>query len=142
MEREYKTKLYHRNVCWFKKFDGICNLMLKSRPVIYSKHLYTRSEDKHIDMDYIEKMLSELQNGKRKYTVFEVDTSKYIEKFVIRTKYDEVRDICIVFQNKYDEDKKEPYLFIKTAWLNNTKDRHLTLDADKYSKDIEFVYER
>ena len=62
---------------------------------------------------------------------FEVEaTGMWVKKYVIRTSYDDEKDISIAIVCK---DYKSGLPFIKTAWLNRKDDIHKTLDVSKYS---------
>lgn len=54
----------------------------------------------------------------------EVEDNKIV-KCVVRTRYDDNKDICIVFR----------YGIIITAYLDDINDNHETLDYSKYEKE-------
>ena len=74
-------------------------------------------------------IIDELITNNRDYYLYEIETrhKNYLIKAVLRTSYDDNRDINIVF-GKRDNNK----LMVKTAWLNKKTDKHYTLDCSKY----------
>ena len=54
----------------------------------------------------------------------EVDCNNKVVKTVIRTPYDDTRDISIVIR----------YGYIVSGWLNDKNDSHVSLDKSKYEK--------
>lgn len=61
--------------------------------------------------------------------VIEVELSGMrMNKMVVRGTYDEERDIVLVIAPRRGE------FFIKTAWLNDKDDSHLTLDVSRYAR--------
>lgn len=65
---------------------------------------------------------------------FEVTTvNGGVHKYVIRTSYNDDKDVSIVIICKNMWLDGTP--FIKTAWLNNKDDCHATLDKRKYSRE-------
>lgn len=127
-------KLYHRDVYWIKTFDAICNKMLTERDYVYTCHFQKRCVDKKLNNGLVSYILQCLRDGIIKnYEIFEVENGdKYIEKFAIRTNFTQHEDLCIVFSNAYDHKNKVPYLKVVTAWTNDVRDSHNTLDKKKY----------
>ena len=101
-------ELYHRKIKWNKNFDKSYNEMLSTKPYIqYSQHFSQRFKEKGY--------------------LFEVGVENNIPcKFVIRTKYDDSRDIVFVLK------KINKSVVLITAWLNENDDNHYTLDRSKY----------
>lgn len=120
--------LYHRDSSkWLKSFDEQSLTLIKSANAL-SNHMWehvTDTDKKH-DIDYkklylIVKKLQSYSN----IEPFEVEVEKgNVIKCVVRTEYDEQRDISIVFR----------FGFIVTAWLNDKNDTHKTLIKNKYEK--------
>ena len=80
-------------------------------------------------MRELDRIIDELMENKRNFYLYEVETTIHDEVFkaVIRTSYDLDRDISIVFNLS-----KKNELIVKTAWLNDKRDTHTTLDKSKY----------
>lgn len=120
--------LYHRDSSkWLKSFDEQSLTLIKSANAL-SNHMWEHvaDTDKKHDIDYkklylIVKKLQSYSN----IEPFEVEVEKgNVTKCVVRTEYDEQRDISIVFR----------FGFIVTAWLNDKNDTHKTLIKNKYEK--------
>lgn len=119
--------LYHSSVSWSKEFNEKAKPLLKSTN--YSLHLWEHLLFGNIKHDISERTLNEIvdgiSNNEIDYDLFEVEiTDGEITKAVVRTEYDEKRDISIVYRKD----------LIVTAWLNFKDDSHFTLDYKKYSK--------
>lgn len=125
------NRLYHKKVFWYKSFDVLAKKLFNKN---YSLHLFEHllySTDKHgMTMRELDRIIDELIDNKRCYFLYyEVETQAKdeITKCVLRTGYDLNRDISIVFANG-----KDGRLIVKTAWLNDKKDTHVTLNKSKY----------
>jgi len=115
----------------------------KITKVVHSKHFEGQcilDEDyKHyLDAEKVDNIILNLKNNP--VEPFEVNITKVNNKFditklVIRTSYDEDRDISIVFIPRLNHDKTFT-AFIKTAWLNSNTDIHSTLDKTKYLTEL------
>ncbi len=123
--------LYHKDVNWKPEFKYALNHLIE-REMILTEHLWQHliSKDKpKYDIDY-NKLMTICKNvhaHKQPYLhVFEAETDDNTGKVIkvaFRTNYDRKRDITIVVKKGV----------IITAWLNNYKDKHKTLDKSKYS---------
>lgn len=126
------SRLYHKKVFWHKTFDVIAKKLFNKN---YSLHLFEHllySTDKHnMTMRELDRIIDELIDNNRSYFLYEVETKGKddITKCVLRTSYDLDKDISIVFA--VSKDGKN---IVKTAWLNNKRDIHTTLDKSKYYK--------
>ena len=82
-------------------------------------------------MRELDRIIDELIDNKRRYFLYEIETrgKDDIVKCVVRTNYNLDRDISIVFA--ISKDGKN---IVKTAWLNDKKDTHVTLNKYKYYK--------
>ena len=126
------SRLYHKKVFWCADFDLQARALLNKN---YSLHLFEHllySTDKHgMTMRELDRIIDEIIDKKRNYFLYEVETTIHDEVFkaVVRTSYDLDRDISVVFALS-----KKNELIVKTAWLNNKSDRHITLDKGKYYK--------
>ena len=126
------SRLYHKKVYWNTTFDSQAKALFNKN---YSLHLFEHllySTDKHgMTMRELDRIIDELMENKRNYFLYEVETTIHDEVFksVIRTSYDLDRDISIVFALS-----KKNELIVKTAWLNDKRDFHSTLDRRKYFK--------
>lgn len=124
------SRLYHKHVYWLKKFDTEARTLFNKN---YSLHLFEHllySTDKHgMTMRELDRIIDELMENKRNYFLYEVECTIHNEVFkaALRTSYDLDRDISIVFANG-----KDGKLIVKTAWLNDKKDTHVTLNKSKY----------
>lgn len=126
------SRLYHKHVYWLKDFDAQAKALFNKN---YSLHLFEHllySTDKHgMTMRELDRIIDELIDNKRCFFLYEVETQAKddIVKCVLRTSYDLDRDISIVFATSKDGKN-----IVKTAWLNDKKDTHSTLDRRKYFK--------
>ena len=124
------NRLYHKKVYWHKSFDVLAKELFNKN---YSLHLFEYllySTDKHdMTMRELDRIIDELIDNKKCYFLYEVETRAKDEiiKCAIRTSYDLDRDISIVFA--VSKDGKN---ILKTALLNNKRDKHNTLDKSKY----------
>ena len=124
------SRLYHKKVFWNATFDSQAKTLFNKN---YSLHLFEHllySTDKHgMTMRELDRIIDELMANKRNYFLYEVECTIHDEVFkaVVRTSYDLDRDISIVFALS-----KKNELIVKTAWLNNKRDTHTTLDKTKY----------
>lgn len=124
------NRLYHRKVCWCESFDRLAKELFNKN---YSYHLIHHDSNAKHDINFkkLDMIINELITNNRDYYLYEVETrhKNYLIKAVLRTSYDDNRDINIVF-GKRDNNK----LMVKTAWLNKKTDTHTTLDVSKYYK--------
>ena len=126
------NRLYHKQVFWHKSFDLLATKLFNKN---YSLHLFEHllySTDKHgMTMRELDRIIDELIDNKRRYFLYEIETrgKDDIVKCVVRTNYNLDRDISIVFA--ISKDGKN---IVKTAWLNDKKDTHVTLNKYKYYK--------
>ena len=124
------SRLYHKKVYWCADFDSQAKALFNKN---YSLHLFEHllySTDKHgMTMRELDRIIDELMENKRNFYLYEAQTDIHdnVYKIALRTSYDIDRDISIVFANG-----KDGKLIVKTAWLNDKKDRHFTLDKTKY----------
>lgn len=123
-------KLYHRNVCWGNDFDTQSKKLLLSVNHI-SKHLqnniYNINKPRYdIDQNTLFTVFKRLCSQSIKPFEVETDKNNKVFKTVIRTPYDEDRDISIVVRQG----------IIVTAWLNKKTDIRKTLDISKYEKHL------
>jgi len=121
------SKLYHKEVYWEDWFnEGAKNLV--NSELKLSRHMnehLDNVDDKH-DVDICKLYLIVKELKKNMFVMpfeVEVDNGK-VTKCVIRTKYDDKRDISIVFR----------YGLIVTSYLNKNVDLHNSLDYSKYEK--------
>lgn len=129
-----ERKLYHIDLFMPDRFISYAKEhQSHMTKVKFSQHLldyFENGDDKH---DLTRKEL--LESLKRcvinPVVPFEVEAADiWVKKYVIRTSYNEEKDISIAIVCK---DYKSWLPFIKTAWLNNKDDIHNTLDVFKYS---------
>lgn len=118
-------KLYHRNVYWKPQFDEQSLTIIKSVERL-SNHLW-----EHIDMhnkpryniDVAKLFLIIKSIDESNCHPFEVEVEDgVVTKCVIRVKYDDRNDISIVARDG----------FVQTCWINDNKDKHVTLNKSKY----------
>lgn len=119
------TKLYHREVYWLPHFDSQSQLLIKSANRL-SYHLWQHIEkDKYSQPKYNIDVVKLFLIVKSLDTVkpFEVEVeNRVVTKCVVRVRYDDKKDISIVFRDG----------IIITAWLNFRTDFHETLDRSRY----------
>ena len=121
------SKLYHKEVYWEDWFNESAKNLVNSELKL-SRHMnehLDNVDDKH-DVDICKLYLIVKELKKNMFVMpfeVEVDNGK-VTKCVIRTKYDDKRDISIVFR----------YGLIVTAYLNENVDLHNSLDYSKYEK--------
>lgn len=115
------------------------------KTVSFSAHFKNQCKDKndykhYLDEFKIKKIITNIKNNP--ITPFEIEMTydskgrAYLTKYVVRTSYDDTRDVSIVFGVYFNQVTKEldsTRVFIRTAWLNNKTDIHTTLDLSKYS---------
>ena len=119
---------YHRDIYWESWFDKGARKLVKS-DFILSKHLIEHlndQDDKHkIDVGKLYSIINTLRHT-NPLEPFEVEVKdNKVVKCVVRTRYDDNKDICIVFR----------YGIIITAYLDDINDNHETLDYSKYEKE-------
>lgn len=122
------SKLYHREVYWLSYFDTQSQILIKSANRL-SNHLWEHieiSDKPRYDIDVSKLFLIVKSLDSVEPFEVEVDNNKVV-KCVIRTRYDNNRDISIVIREG----------FIVTAWLNHNNDLHGTLDVSKYERGVE-----
>ena len=121
------SKLYHKEVYWEDWFNNSAKELVNSN-LMLSKHMSDHLDNpnyKHdIDIKQLYLIVKELQNNLF-VTPFEVEVeNNKVTKCVIRTKYNDNKDITIVFRKG----------LIVTCWLNDKNDLHFTLDESKYER--------
>ena len=120
--------LFHKSIYWIPQFDIQSKQLLLSVKRL-SNHLYDHIEnsDKPRYDISIERLYNIVQGLCRQdihpFEV-EVDCDNKVVKTVIRTSYDDNRDISIVIR----------YGYIVSGWLNDKNDSHVSLDRSKYEK--------
>lgn len=120
--------LYHRDIYGESWFDKGARKLVKS-DFILSQHLIehlNNQDDKHkIDVGKLYSIINTLRHT-NPLEPFEVEAEdNKVVKCVVRTRYDNNKDICIVFR----------YGIIITAYLDDINDNHETLDYSKYEKE-------
>ena len=116
--------LFHREVYWESYFDEQSLKLVESIERL-SDHFYERMESgkKRYDIKVRQLYFIIKDIDKENCHPFEVEVENgIVVKCVIRTRYDDDRDISIVVREG----------FIVTAWLNMKNDYHVTLDRNKY----------
>ena len=118
--------LYHREVYWLPHFDSESKQLLLSVTRL-SNHLYDHIENSNkprydINVPTLYLIVQGLYDKDIKPFEVEVDYNNKVVKMVIRTSYDNDRDISMVVRDG----------LIVTAWLNNKLDKHNSLDYSKY----------
>ena len=123
--------LYHREVFWRPQFDIQSKQLLLSVTRL-SNHLYDHIENSNqprydINIETLYHIVQGLCKQHIQPFEVEVDDNNKVVKMVVRTSYDDDRDISIVVREG----------FVVTAWLNNKIDKHETLDVNKYYKPLD-----
>lgn len=127
------NKLYHREVYWLDSFDSQSLTLIRSIERL-SNHLYDHIENSNkprydISVEHLYNIVQGLYSQDIHPFEVEVDCNNKVVKTVIRTSYDDNRDISIVIR----------YGYIVSAWLNNKCDNHLALDRSKYEVSLDNV---
>lgn len=117
-----KDGLYHYEVYWEDKIQNQIDAALNSGfPLQFDKHAIENKYKRKISINNI--TIEKLKNG----YCFEAEVKRdKVVKFVIRYGYNDIYDICSVWQPNVD------CLYCRTIWLNKKNDKHLTLDENKY----------
>lgn len=122
--------LYHNKVYFKPNFETICDMLLNNRLIKHTRHSKLKLLKENISLEGFKQSFNKLQD----YELIEVEEDKFINKFLIRFKHNDDKDLCVVLASDYDEENREPYLAIKTIWCNSSSDFHTTLDENKYCK--------
>ena len=120
--------LFHKSVYWIPQFDIQSKQLLLSVKRL-SNHLYDHIENSNkprydISIERLYNIVQGLCRQDIHPFEVEVDRNNKVVKTVIRTPYDNNRDISIVVRDGY----------IVTGFLNMKDDNHATLDRNKYEK--------
>lgn len=129
--------LYNKDIFLKQSHYKKCHSMLMYRRYLYADHVNQALADDGIPNEDFDCVLYDIQTRNLRYELIEVEENNYIDKFVIRVQFNDEEDMCIVFGNSYDIINKEPYLFIRTIFLNSHDDQHATLDESKYYKPLD-----
>lgn len=117
--------LYHSEIYWKPYFTeqayDLVNSDLRLSKHL-DEHLYNKDKKHDIRLDKLFLVVQGLKRNCIKPFEVEVDENGNVVKCAIRTKYDDKRDISIVFRKD----------IVVTAWLNENDDKHYTLDKNKY----------
>ena len=139
------SKLFHSEVFVPEfAFEDVRNIQKNIQTIELSKHF----EEQHVDtfdkkhcLEKAKIMSALVSLNKNQVDPFEIELSKdyykfgpgwHVTKFVVRVPYDAYRDVTFVVATRTDS----THAFIRTAWLNDKRDIHLTLDKSKYSTDL------
>ena len=125
--------LFHKSIYWIPQFDIQSKQLLLSVKRL-SNHLYERIENSNkprydISVEHLYNIVQDLYSQDIHPFEVEVDCNNKVVKTVIRTSYDDNRDISIVIR----------YGYIVSAWLNSKGDNHLTLDRSRYEVSLDNV---
>ena len=123
--------LYHREVFWQPQFDIESKQLLLSVSRL-SNHLYDHIENSNkprydINIETLYHIVQGLCRQDIQPFEVEVDDDNKVAKMVVRTSYDNDRDISIVVREG----------FIVTCWINFKSDKHFSLDINKYYKPLD-----
>ena len=118
--------LFHKSIYWIPQFDIQSKQLLLSVKRL-SNHLYDHIENSNkprydISIERLYNIVQGLCRQDIHPFEVEVDCNNKVVKTVIRTPYDNTRDISIVVRDG----------FIVSAWLNDKNDNHISLDRSKY----------
>jgi len=128
--------LFHKSVYWIPQFDIQSKQLLLSVKRL-SNHLYDHIENSNkprydISIERLYNIVQGLCRQDIHPFEVEVDCNNKVVKTVIRTPYDDTRDISIVIR----------YGYIVTCFLNNKDDLHLTLNKSKYEVSLDNINKR
>jgi len=118
--------LFHKSIYWIPQFDIQSKQLLLSVKRL-SNHLYDHIENSDkprydISIEHLYNIIQGLYSQDIHPFEVEVDCNNKVVKTVIRTPYDDTRDISIVIR----------YGYIVSALLNDKCDNHVSLDKSKY----------
>ena len=118
--------LFHKSIYWIPQFDIQSKQLLLSVKRL-SNHLYDHIENSDkprydVSIEHLYNIVQGLCSQDIHPFEVEVDCNNKVVKTVIRTPYDDNRDISIVIR----------YGYIVSAWLNDKNDNHISLDRSKY----------
>ena len=121
--------LFHKSIYWIPQFDIQSKQLLLSVKRL-SNHLYDHIENSNKPRyDISIEHLYNIVQGLCRQDIHPFECNNKVVKTVIRTPYDDNRDISIVIR----------YGYIVTCFLNNKDDLHLTLDRSKYEVSLDSV---
>ena len=125
--------LFHKSIYWIPQFDIQSKQLLLSVKRL-SNHLYDHIENSNkprydISVEHLYNIVQGLYSQDIHPFEVEVDCNNKVVKTVIRTSYDDNRDISIVIR----------YGYIVSAWLNSKGDNHFTLDRSRYEVSLDNV---
>lgn len=114
--------LYHFEVYWNEKIQKQIDVVLNSGlPLRFDAHAIENKFKRKISTDRI--TIEKLKKG----YCFEAEVKKdKVVKFVIRYNYNVTYDLATVWRPRAD------CLYCVTVWLNESHDKHYTLDSNKY----------
>lgn len=118
--------LLHRDISeWENRFDVESTKLVQSTDRIsehLNNHILFKDKKHNLDLIGLYKVVSDLKTY-NKVKPFEIELDKgNVTKCVVRARYDDINDICIVFRHN----------LIVTAYINERNDKHTTLDKTKY----------
>lgn len=144
------SKLFHKDI-YFPQGAKESALALQKEFNEYNlsrhlqEHLNTKGKDR--SHNYLDKALEECLNTiqDNPQEPFEIELSKdyhlfgkkgwFVTKYCIRIPYNKKEDLVVSIRPRWNREKKN-YDFdnnlVVTAWLNDNKDHHYTLDETKY----------
>ena len=151
------SKLFHKDVYMPKSVaESAKNCQAHFSGYVLTQHLQEHLDamDKNRSHNYLRealvKCLETIKDNPQE--AFEVELSKdyhlfkksgwFVTKYCIRIPYDDKQDIVVSIRPYYDAEKNK---FISnknrviTAWLNDNKDDHVTLDSSKYCSKQEWL---
>ena len=125
--------LFHKSIYWIPQFDIQSKQLLLSVKRL-SNHLYDHIENSNkprydISIERLYNIVQGLCSQDIHPFEVEVDCNNKVVKTVIRTPYDDNRDISIVIR----------YGYIVSAWLNDKNDSHISLDRSKYEVSLDNI---
>lgn len=144
--------LFHKDVWLHKDFQETVLRYQKEffNSYFYSKHFEDRlnnSSDRSHDYlkTAVESCLKTIKDNPQE--AFEIEMSKdyhffklggwFVTKYCIRIPYSAEQDLCVAIRPQYKNSVPVDNMIV-TAWLNNKKDSHNTLDKTKYCTEEKF----
>ena len=116
--------LYHREIKWLDTFDKQSYKLIQGDLRLSNhlwEHLSTKDKKHDIEVTRLYLIVKELQKNPIEPFEVEIKDDKVV-KCVVRAKYDDTKDISIVFRE----------WGIVTCWVNSNSDLHYSLDRSKY----------
>ena len=129
--------------------EQVLNLQKIMKSYFLSKHFQEHLDNQEIEdrshkyfknavINNLNEMISDSRTLRK---AFEIELSKdyhffkksgwFVTKFCIRLSYSQIEDLVVVLRPQYKETNVVDFMVV-TAWINDNRDNHKTLDTTKY----------